>query len=158
MAKTKRPSVRKELETLLRHAINSDVDREWTAKDLAPIVLTSGGVAQAMLNRIQEQAVERYISNILTRASITLDDGTKVRAFQAYTKFQQTEDGKEQQIFIWKDIENMSRAQMLIAVRERVKHVTDCKAMCNADVQYWNTHVRPKVGGQQIPLPFPDLR
>lgn len=104
-----------------------------------------------LLDGLRDKAITRYIGQVLRRAKIELPEGDAVRAFQSYTKFEQ-KDGKEVQLAIWKDIDSMSRAQMLIACKERKRHADECLANIKTDVKYWNEKVRPKVGGSQIKL------
>lgn len=139
------------MENALRRLLNDHPDNDFTVDDLTKMVVNGGMIHGDLIDGLRDKALTAYISGILRKSKIETPDGETVRAFQNYTKFEQ-KDGREVQLQIWKDIDTMSRAQMLIAARERVEHVRDCKESLEADVRYWNANVRPKVGGSQIRL------
>lgn len=129
-------------------------DDELTLDDLTKLVVSSGLVNSELLDGLRDKALARYVGGILRTAHLESTDGSQVRAFQNYTKFRQTEDGKEVQLQIWKDIDAMSREQMLIAAKQRAKHIKDSRESLAADIRCWNNNVRPKMGGAQIRLEF----
>lgn len=131
--------------------LNEHPDNDFTVGDLTKLVVSGGMIHSELLDGLRDKAITRYIGTILRRSKIDLPDGDSVRAFQNYTKFEQKE-GKEVQLQIWKDIDTMTRAQMLIACKERKRHADECLANIKTDVKYWNANVRPKVGGSQIKL------
>lgn len=142
------------MERVLRQVLSAHADQDLTLAELTGLALDSGLVDDAMLDGVREKAVAKFFGHVLGRASITLGDGRKVRAFQVYTKYEQSTDGKEVQQKIWKDIDSMSYAQMLIAAKERAKHIQDSRSSLQADLDYWNENVRPKYGARAIQLTF----
>lgn len=154
MAAVKKRNFAKEVERVLRQLLSAHDGEDLTLGDLTSLALGSGRLDESMLDGVRDKAIARYFGHVLNRASITLADGRKVRAFQNYTKFEQSTDGKEVQQKIWKDINSMTPAQMLIAAKERAKHIRDSRSSLQADIDYWNENVRPKFGGRKIQLHF----
>lgn len=153
MPREKKGSYVRVIEDALRRLLNDHPDSDYTIKELSSLVIGGNLIDGFLLDGIREKAVERFISQVLRKAAIKQSDGSRVRAFQSYTKFSQDE-GREVQLRIWKDIDCMSRAQMLIAAKERVKHVKESRESLTNDLRYWNNNVRPKVGGGVINLEF----
>jgi poly-D-alanine transfer protein DltD len=133
--------------------LSEHADEELTLSSLTSFALNSG-VDDEMLDGVREKAVQRFFGTVLNRAKLRLPDGRKVRAFQNYTKFEQSKDGREVQRQIWKDIDHMNYRQMRSAAKERARHIQDSRASLQADVDYWNETVRPKFHARRIQLEF----
>lgn len=136
---------------MLAAIIAEHPNEELTVDDITKLAATR--INREWLDAFRDTAVKKLFSQILNRSKIKREDGSTVRKFQSYTKFVQTDEGRERQLNIWKDIDSMSYAQMVIVAKERKRHIEDSRASLTNDLDYWNTNVR-KPGERKIQLDF----
>lgn len=141
---------RKEVESVLHGVLVKHQKQELSLHDIAQFVAKTNKLDEAMLDGIREKAVERYFGEVLRSTSLTDEHGEEVRRYHSYTKFMQSDDGKEIQLDIWRTIETMTRDQMFVSSKSRLAMRDQITQRVTVDVRYWQENVAPKIGAKPI--------
>lgn len=148
MPRTTRRNFNKEVGEALAAIFAQHQTEELTLRDVTRLVAPNldGG----MLDAIRDEAVVDFIGHILRSQDFTDEHGERVRKFHSYKKFVQTEDGSEKQLDLWKSIETMDRAQMMLSAKARLQQADKLRDRVRADVRYWDEHVAPTIKARPI--------
>ena len=149
--KTAKRNWRQEVGSVLAQVFADHPDEELTLGDVYDHAMGSGRIPAEYIEGVQEVALRREFGRILRASKLETADGRDVRRYQSYMVFVQTRDGKEVQRHLWKDIREMSPAEMTKSAKQRKGHIAGAEQSLQADLDFWNERVRAR-GQRRIQL------
>jgi hypothetical protein len=146
--KTIKRDFNSEVGTTLADIIARHSDEELTIRELA--TLATPELDSEMLDGLRSEAVVHFIHRIMRSAKFKGEHGERIRNFHSYKKFFQTDDGQEKQLDIWRTIETMTPAQMLLSAKARLGQSKRIVASVAADVRWWDQNVAAKIHAEPL--------
>lgn len=142
----------KDIRRALALVFESHPDEDLTRQQICSLAESSGEIPEEWIDGIRDQAVSKAIGAILRSSKFRDEHDVRIRQYHSYSYFTQTEDGKEVQRTFWRDIHTMNRRQWMDSIRGRVRHISKAQRQLDADNNYWNTTVAPKLGVSPVQL------
>ncbi len=100
----------------------------------------------AEIEQLRAQVIRRLINSI----KVDTNGASDIPAVARYPLWRQTEDGKEQQLWLNLDIRHMDRPQHVLSLKEKDRNIYKCIKARDKFV----THVNENVLAGQKPLPM----